>query len=60
MKVKGVYVMEEAIDDLNAARSFYELQEIGVGDYFWDPLIADIESLIISTKVKAYCEFIYS
>ena len=47
MQVKDVYVMEEAVEDLDEGRSFYDLQEIGVGDYFWDCLIADIESLII-------------
>ena len=47
MKVNDVYIMEEAVDDLNEGRSFYDLQETGVGDYFWDCLIADIESLII-------------
>jgi len=47
MKVKDVYVMGEAIGDLNEGRSFYDLQEIGVGDYFWDCLISDLESLII-------------
>ena len=47
MKVKDVYVMEEAVDDLSEGRSFYDLQETGVGDYFWDSLIVDIEALII-------------
>ena len=47
MKLRDVYIMEEAVEDLNESRSFYDLQEIGVGDYFWDCLIADIESLII-------------
>jgi hypothetical protein len=51
MKVKDVYVMEEAVDDLNEGRSFYDLQETGVGDYFWDSLIADMESLIIYAGV---------
>ena len=51
MKAKDVYVMEEAVDDLNEGRSFYDLQEKGVGDYFWDCLIADIESLIIYAGV---------
>ncbi|PWQ92366.1 hypothetical protein DKW60_21610 [Leucothrix pacifica] len=26
-------------------RHFYEQQEKGIGDYFWDSLISDIESL---------------
>jgi len=47
MIVKDVFVLKEAVDDLNEGRSFYDLQESGVGDYFWDCLIADIESLII-------------
>ena len=47
MRVNDVYIMEEAVDDLNEGRSFYDLQETGVGDYFWDCLITDIESLII-------------
>ena len=32
---------------MNESRSFYDLQETGIGDYFWDCLITDIESLII-------------
>lgn len=47
MKIKDVYILKEAVDDLNEGRSFYDLQEPGVGDYFWDCIIADIESLII-------------
>ncbi len=34
MKVKDVFVLKEAVDDLNEGRSFYDLQESGVGDYF--------------------------
>ena len=47
MKIKDVYILDEAVDDLNAGRSFYDNQVSGVGDYFWDCLIADIESLVI-------------
>jgi hypothetical protein len=47
MKLRDGYIMEETVEDLNEGRSFYDLQEIGVGDYFGDCLIADIESLII-------------
>ncbi|MBI5558781.1 MAG: type II toxin-antitoxin system RelE/ParE family toxin [Deltaproteobacteria bacterium] len=47
MKVKEVFVLEEAFDDLNEGKQFYDFQEIGIGDYFWDCLISDIESLII-------------
>jgi len=47
MIVKDIVVLEEAADDLAAGRTFYEQREPGVGDYFWDSLIADIESLYI-------------
>jgi hypothetical protein len=47
MKIKDVYILEEAVDDLDEGRSFYDLQESGVGDYFWGCLLSDIESLII-------------
>ena len=42
MKMKDVFVLEEAVDDLNEGRNFYDRKEAGVGDYFWDSLIADI------------------
>ena len=45
MKVKDVYIMKEAVDDLDEGKAFYDLQESGVGEYFWDCLIADIGSL---------------
>jgi hypothetical protein len=47
MKVNEVYVLEEAVEDLEQGRHFYDSREIGVGGYFWDSLVSDIESLII-------------
>ena len=47
MKIKGVVTLKEGAIDLNAGKSFYDQRESGVGDYFWDSLVADIESLII-------------
>ena len=47
MKVKDVLILKEASDDLNEGKAFYDIQEPGVGDYFWDCMISDIESLII-------------
>jgi len=46
-KVKNVYIMEEAVSDLNEGRFFYDNKETGVGDYFWDCLISDLESLVV-------------
>ncbi|MFH0925662.1 MAG: type II toxin-antitoxin system RelE/ParE family toxin [bacterium] len=47
MKVKDVIVLKEVVADLKDGKYFYDQREMGVGNYFWDSLIADIESLII-------------
>ena len=47
MIVKDVFLLEEAVIDLEDGKYFYEQNELGVGDYFWDSLISDIESLVI-------------
>ena len=38
--------MEDAADDIVAGRDFYDAQQIGIGQYFWDSILADIESLL--------------
>ena len=45
--VKDVLVLTDAENDLDTGKEFYDLNEPGVGEYFWDSLIADIESLTI-------------
>jgi len=45
MRVRAVIVLEEAALDLAAGRSFYDEREAGVGRYFLDCLISDLESL---------------
>jgi hypothetical protein len=47
MKVKDVVILKEVANDLNDGKIFYDQKELGVGDYFWNSLFADIESLII-------------
>lgn len=47
MKINDVFILEEAVDDMDEGKDFYNLREFGVGEYFWDSLISDIESLII-------------
>jgi hypothetical protein len=47
MQIKDVLVLKEVIDDLNDGKIFYDRIYEGVGSYFWDSLVADIESLII-------------
>jgi plasmid stabilization system protein ParE len=53
MRTKHIYVLSEAENDLEDGRNFYENQEEGVGRYFWDSLISDIESLVIYAGVHA-------
>ncbi|MBW6519938.1 MAG: hypothetical protein K0A99_02855 [Desulfoarculaceae bacterium] len=53
MKIKEVFILEEAFDDLNEGKVFYDLQETGVGEYFWDCLVADMESLIVYAGIHS-------
>jgi hypothetical protein len=50
-RISNIVVLEEAADDLVSGRDFYDQQEPGVGQYFWDSLISDIESLAIYAGV---------
>jgi len=43
--MRKIVVLEEAAEDIERGREFYDLQEIGVGDYFEDTILSDIESL---------------
>ena len=47
MKIRDVVILKEVADDLSDGKAFYDQKESGVGDYFWDSLLADIESLVI-------------
>ncbi len=47
MNVREILILKEGVDDLNDGRCFYDQREAGVGDYFWDSLLSDIESLVI-------------
>jgi plasmid stabilization system protein ParE len=43
--VKRVVVLEEAAEDIENARDFYDAQEPGIGEYCADSLLATIERL---------------
>ena len=40
-----VIVLKEVAEDLEEGRLFYDRKEPGIGDYFFDSLISDLESL---------------
>lgn len=43
--MKPVVVLAEAARDLELGRDFYDAQQLGIGDYFVDSLLSDLESL---------------
>ncbi len=47
MKAKDIVVLQDVAGDLNDGKAFYDQIEPGVGNYFWDSLLTDIESLVI-------------
>lgn len=51
MKPKNVILLEEAVEDLEIGRCFYEDQEPGVGTYFVTSLLSDIASLHLYSGV---------
>jgi hypothetical protein len=48
MNIKRIQILSDAEKDLNEGREFYDKQGENVGDYFWDTLLSDIESLDIT------------
>lgn len=53
MTISQVRLLAEAVGDLDAGKTFYDRQQPGVGDYFWDSLLADVESLLIYAGVHS-------
>jgi hypothetical protein len=49
MKVK---VLRSAIEDLAAGRKFYDSQEAGVGDYFFDSLLASYRNHVTASVMS--------
>ena|SRR3989338_2330032 len=45
MKVRKLTVLKEVSEDLEEGRLFYDRKEPGIGNYFFDSLISDLESL---------------
>jgi hypothetical protein len=53
MEIADVFILEEAVVDLENVRIFYEERQPGLGDYFWDTLLSDVESLIVYGGIHA-------
>ncbi|MFM8330706.1 MAG: type II toxin-antitoxin system RelE/ParE family toxin [Candidatus Methylumidiphilus sp.] len=48
-----IEILSAAIDDIAEGRRFYDRQESGVGDYFFDSLFADIDSLALYAGIHS-------
>lgn len=53
MRVRAVIVLAEAAEDLAAGSQFYDECELGVGRYFLDSLMGDLESLRLYAGVHS-------
>ena len=53
MNRRSVFLHEAALSDLEEGKAFYEGLETGVGSYFRDSLIADLESLKFFAGIHA-------
>lgn len=42
-----VIALDEVADDLNEGQRFYSAREVWLGDYFWDSIMSDLESLYV-------------
>ena len=45
MNIRSIVSLKEVIKDLEIAKEFYEKQSFGLGRYFLDSILSDIESL---------------
>jgi hypothetical protein len=53
--VKKIRLLDEAYLDLQAGHLFYEKQAPGLGGYFLDTLISDIDSLVVYAGIHPIC-----
>jgi hypothetical protein len=51
MNIQRIEILADAENDLDEGRKFYDSQGREVGNYFWDSLLSDIESLVIFAGV---------
>ena len=47
----NVVILEDAAEDLESGAQFYESCATGVGDYFLDSILSDLDSLILFAGV---------
>jgi len=48
-----VQVLRSAMEDMATGRKFYDRQDAGIGDYFFDSLFAEIDSLSLYAGIHS-------
>jgi hypothetical protein len=43
----SVIILEDAAEDMESGRRFYESRESGIGDYFIESILSDLDSLVL-------------
>jgi plasmid stabilization system protein ParE len=46
-------VLTSAIEDISQGRKFYDLQGDGLGDYFFDSLFSEVDSLLVFAGIHS-------
>lgn len=59
MNINTVTVLKQVRDDLEDGRGFYDSNEQGVGDYYYDTIISDIESLYLYAGIHPRHQGLY-
>lgn len=54
MKIGEVIVLDEAVEDLEIGRAFYDEREFGIGDYFIDCILSDVVSLRLYAGIHPF------
>jgi len=48
-----VVILEDAAEDLESGAQFYESCATGVGDYFLDSILSDLDSLVLFCRCSS-------
>ena len=49
-----VVILEDAAEDIEAGRHFYESREPGIGEYFVESVLSDLGSLVLYAGIHPY------
>ena len=53
-----VVILEDAADDMESGRRFYESRELGIGDYFVESILSDLDSLVLYGGIHHALRFV--